>query len=196
VVRGERDQAQRDLRSRFCYLPAALTKMRDTLEAVQLFAHSCTNPAQKRPALGSMMELRNQEFESTPLQQTVSVSTEFASRRHEARVFRGCAGPNGRGGRQRRARGGRSRQTTAISLSGLFPVPRCCWMRFARLAGLTASDVGRFGVSDLSGALSSDRLKQSRARAAARARRAVDVGAPAVCRQSTRSAGVRRGWLA
>ena len=71
MVRGERDQAQGDLRSRFCYLPAALTKMRDTLESVQLFAHACTNPAQKRPVLGSMMELRNQEFESTPLQRRV-----------------------------------------------------------------------------------------------------------------------------
>ena len=72
MVRGERDQAQGDLRSRFCYLPAALTKMRDTLESVQLFAHACTNPAQKRPVLGSMMELRNQEFESTPLQRRVT----------------------------------------------------------------------------------------------------------------------------
>src|SRR5215471_9249005 len=34
-------------------------------------AQSCTNPAQKRPVLGSMMELRNQEFESTPLQRRV-----------------------------------------------------------------------------------------------------------------------------
>jgi hypothetical protein len=42
-------------------------------------------------------------FESVSLQQTVSVSTEFASRRHKARVFRGCAARNGGRGRQRRA---------------------------------------------------------------------------------------------
>src|SRR5215467_1437279 len=36
VVRGEWDRPPRDLRSRCCYLPAALTKMRGTLESVQL----------------------------------------------------------------------------------------------------------------------------------------------------------------
>jgi len=36
VVRGERDRPQWDLRSRCCYLPVALTKVRDPAESVQL----------------------------------------------------------------------------------------------------------------------------------------------------------------
>ena len=48
VVRGERDRPPRDLRSRCCYLPAALTKMRGTLESVQLLL----NRALTRPRKG------------------------------------------------------------------------------------------------------------------------------------------------
>jgi hypothetical protein len=76
-----------------------------------------------------------------------------------------------------------------VSLSSYIPVPQCCRMRFARLAGLAASDVGRLGASDLGEALSSDQLKQSRARCAARARPAVDVSAPV-----SLSAVSPRGW--
>jgi len=36
MVRGERDRPQWDLRSRCCYLPVALTKVRDTSKSVQL----------------------------------------------------------------------------------------------------------------------------------------------------------------
>src|SRR5260370_36378518 len=42
------------------------------------------------------------EFESISLQQTVSLSREFASLGWEARVFRGCAGWGEGRGRQRR----------------------------------------------------------------------------------------------
>ena len=42
MVRGERDRSQRDLRSRCCYLQAALTK-----ESVQVLAPSYTDPSQK-----------------------------------------------------------------------------------------------------------------------------------------------------
>src|SRR5215469_4092979 len=47
----------------------ALTKMRGT-DGIRPTV-SCTNPAQKRPVLDSMMELRNQQFESASLQRRV-----------------------------------------------------------------------------------------------------------------------------
>ena len=47
MVRGERDRTQRDLRSRCCYLPVALSKVRGTPESVQLLAQSCTDPSHK-----------------------------------------------------------------------------------------------------------------------------------------------------
>ena len=46
---------------------------------------------------------RNWKFESTPLQQSVSVSTEFLSLRHKAAIFRGCARKARRCSRQRPA---------------------------------------------------------------------------------------------
>ena len=54
-------------------------------------------------AVGDESASRNRKFESTPLQQTVRFSPEFASAREKAAVFRGCAGGRGWCGRERRA---------------------------------------------------------------------------------------------
>src|SRR5215472_7735396 len=87
-----------------------------------------------------------------------------------------------------------SGRTALVSLSGHIPVPQCCGCG-SRYRPLAASKVGCLGGSDLGGALSSDRLKQSRAGSVDLARRAADVIAPAACLRSSRVAGARQEWL-
>ena len=84
-----------------------------------------------------------------------------------------------------------SRQLPVISLSGTNPVPQC---RLGALEpGCTAAPRG--SDKRCHQALSSVRLRQSRARPSARASQVADANAPAACLRSDRAAGVRRGWL-
>ena len=85
-----------------------------------------------------------------------------------------------------------SRQLPVMSLSGAIPVPHCRLGRFATVVALVRQARGR--VSNVT-ALSWDRLKQSRARSAARASQVADASAPAACLRSDRAADGRRGWL-
>src|SRR5215831_16406749 len=95
--------------------------------------------------------------------------------------------PGGNVGRDAQSRATTSRGVV-VSLSSDIPVPQCCWLRFAILAGLAANEIGYLGVSDVGGALSWDRLRQRRARSAARARPVADASAPAACPRSGRAA--------
>ena len=84
-----------------------------------------------------------------------------------------------------------SGQLPVISLSGTNPVPQC---RLGALEpGCTAAPRG--SDKRCHQALSSVRLRQSRARPSARASQVADANAPAACLRSDRAAGVRRGWL-
>jgi len=84
-----------------------------------------------------------------------------------------------------------SRQLPVISLSGTNPVPQC---RLGALEpGCTAAPRG--SDKRCHQALSSVRLRQSRARPSARASQVADANAQAACLRSDRAAGVRRGWL-
>src|SRR6516165_2930205 len=89
-----------------------------------------------------------------------------------------------------------SRQLPVMSLSSPIPVPQ------HRSAGLPAvvalvrqARSGHPGTWRCDQALSSVRLRESRARPAARASRVADENAPAACLRSDRAADGRRGWL-
>jgi len=88
-----------------------------------------------------------------------------------------------------------SGRAALVSLSGHIPVPQCCGCasRYRRRWPQAKSVAS--GGSDLGGALSSDRLKQSRAGSVDLARRAADASAPAACLPSSRVAGARQEWL-
>jgi hypothetical protein len=136
------------------------------------------------------------KFESIPLQQRVRLSPDFARVPDKARVFRQFGDDAGRHGRQRRAKPSNieprsgSVSVELYSSTGVLPDS-------VREIGGAGRKRRRFlGVSDLGGALSSDRLKQSRARSADHAKPAADASVPAACRQSDRAAGAHRGWLA
>jgi hypothetical protein len=135
-------------------------------------------------------------FESSSLQQTVRLSPGFASVRGKARVFSHYAD---HAGRQLSAETRKAQQRRAEQ--------RWCLCRAIfqyRSATDAVRDSGRAGPQVKGGlhlksppaALSSDRLKRSRARSAAGPRPAADASAPAACLRSTHAAGGRRGWLA
>src|SRR5262249_47691348 len=121
-------------------------------------------PSRTKRATISCIASAYGKFESISLQQTVRLRPGFASVRGKARVFSHFAE---HAGRQLSAETRKARQHRAgaavVSLSGYIPVPQCCRVRFAISAAVVASEVGWLGGSDLGGALSSNRLKQSRA---------------------------------
>src|SRR5215472_15161180 len=135
------------------------------------------------------------KFESSPLQQTVRLSPDFASVPGKTRVFRHCAGRAGRQCRQRRAKPSNITPSSGGVSVGPYSSTAVLRVRFAISAALAASKVGCLGGSDLGGALSSDRLKQGRAGSVDLARRAADASAPAACLRSSRAAGARQEWL-
>ena len=97
--------------------------------------------------------------------------------------------------RQRRAKPSSVGPSSAGVSVGPYSSTAVLQVRFAISAALAASKVGCLGGSDLGGALSSDRLKQSRAGSVDLARRAADASAPGACLRSSRGAGVRQEWL-
>ena len=132
------------------------------------------------------------KFESISLQQTVRLSRDFSFPYRKAGSCRGVrrARPGSTAGRD--ARGpSTSRPLAVMSLSGAIPVPQC---RLGALQpGCTAAPLGPSWRCHQ--ALSSVRLKKSRARPSARASQVADVNAPAACRRSDRAAADHRGWL-
>src|SRR5215472_2282227 len=136
------------------------------------------------------------KFESIPLQQTVRLSPGFASVRGQSPGFQPLCGPC------RAAVVGRDAQSPAasgrvalVSLSGHIPVPQCCGYGSRYRRRWPQAKPVASGSSDLGGALSFDRLKQSRAGSVDLARRAADASAPAACLRSSRVAGARQEWL-
>ena len=166
-------------------------------EAFQRLGLYCQEPRKLMERPRCSIHPRNWNFESISLQQTVRLSPGFASVRGQSPGFQPLCGPF------RAAVVGRDAQSPATStrggvvfLSGHIPVPQCCGAGGSRYrprwpqAKWVAS-----GSSDLGGALSFDRLKQSRAGSVDLARRAADASAPAACLRSSRAAGARQEWL-
>jgi hypothetical protein len=109
-------------------------------------------------------------------------------------VSAGVRGRVGRRGRQRRAGADNIAAKSGNISVGPYSSTAVRPMPFATVAAPVASEVGLPRLGDVGRALSSERLKQSRARPAARARQAADVSAPAACLRSGRAAGARREW--
>jgi len=122
-----------------------------------------------------------------------SVSREISpSCIEKSAVAAGCAAPARRHGRRRRAALVNITLTAGNISVGPYSSTAVPTRRFATVVCTGAPSEGR--VSNVT-ALSSDRLKQSRARSAAHASQVEDVNAPAVCLRSDRAADGRRGWL-
>ena len=145
----------------------------------------------KRGATTSFTAPAYWKFESIPLQQRVRLSPDFACVPDKARVFRQFGDDAGRHGRQRRAKPSNieprsgSVSVELYSSTGVLPDS-------VREIGGAGRKRRRFlGVSDLGGALSSDRLKQSRARSADHAKPAASSSLSAV-----RSGGWRPSRMA
>ena len=120
----------------------------------------------------------------------------FRLRRRKDASFPPCGGHAGRQRRQRRAKPSSVGPSSVGVSVGPYSSTAVLRVRFAISAALAASKVGCLGSSDLGGALSSDRLKQSRAGSVDRARPMAAVSAPAACLRSGGMAGARREWLA
>jgi hypothetical protein len=140
----------------------------------------------------------NWNFESSSLQRRVRLSPDFSFPCRKSPGFPPVCGLSAGSVVGRDAQGSAtSRRAAVLSLSGDIPVPQCyrcgsrLWQHWSHarvglVLGLT------IGVE----ALSSDRLKRSRARSVAGPRQAADASAPAACLRSTHAADTRRGWLA
>src|SRR6516165_5996266 len=135
---------------------------------------------------------RYQKFESLPSSRQ-SVSREISpSCVEKSAVAAGCAAPARRHGRRRHAALVNITLTAGNISVGPYSSTAVPTRRFATVVCTGAPSEGR--VSNVT-ALSSDRLKQSRARSAAHASQVEDVNAPAVCLRSDPAADGRRGWL-
>jgi hypothetical protein len=87
------------------------------------------------------------------------------------------------------------RRLAGISLPGHIPVPQCRRCGSQQCRHWPASEVGLPRGVAISASFTAQRLRQSRARSAARASQAADASAPAVCLRSDRAAGALQGWL-